>query len=74
MIPGPLPDLADENCVAPPEQASDILLLGDGDSDRPTTLNVLQRFATRWARPGRVTRAAWADRGTDFNAMLRQTA
>jgi hypothetical protein len=57
MIPGPVPELADAHCVAPPETVSDVLLLGDGDSDRAATANVLQRFAGRWARPGRSIRA-----------------
>jgi hypothetical protein len=74
LIPGPVPDLADENCLAPPEHVTDVLLLGDGDSDRATTSNVLQRFAGRWARPDRSIRAAWAEPGLDFSDMLMGAA
>lgn len=73
-VPGDMPDMTDEAVIAPPPAADDILLLGDGDSDRFTTRNVLLRFTRRWARPGRTIRAAWADEGADFNDMLRGAA
>jgi hypothetical protein len=73
-VPGPDPDLNDTAVIAPPVEADDILLLGDGDSDRFTTRNVLCRFAARWDRLGRTIRAAWADEGSDFNDMLRGAA
>lgn len=73
-VPGPDPDRDDHAVIAPPDGVDDILLLGDGDSDRFTTRNVLCRFAARWARPGRSIRAAWADDGFDFNDMLRGAA
>ena len=73
MIPGPVPDLSDQNCVEPPAHVTHVLLLGDGDSDHAMTENVLRRFAGRWSCPGRSISAAWADRGADFNDMLRGT-
>lgn len=73
-VPGPDPDLDDNAVIAPPDGVDEILLLGDGDSDRVTTRNVLCRFAARWQRPGRSIRAAWADDGLDFNDMLRAGA
>jgi hypothetical protein len=73
-VPGPEPDLSDAAVLAPPDQARDILLLGDGDSDRVATRNVLCRFAARWMRTGRTIRAAWATDGGDFNDMLRGAA
>lgn len=73
-VPGPEPDLDDHAVITPPPEADDILLLGDGDSDRLTTRNVLLRFAARWQRPGRTIRAAWAADGADFNDMLRGAA
>jgi len=69
FVPGPLPLIEDTRSLAPPEEAVDIVLLGDGDSDRLTTENVLKRFAARHARPGRTIRAAWADDGKDFGDM-----
>ncbi len=73
-VPGPEPDLSDTAVLEPPEQVEDILLLGDGDSERFTTRNVLLRFAARWRRPGRTIRAAWATDGADFNDMLTGAA
>lgn len=73
-VPGPVPDFSDTSVLAPPDDAREILLLGDGDSEHFTTRNVLLRFAARWQRPGRQIRAAWAEEGQDFNDMLRGAA
>ncbi|MEN6306023.1 MAG: DNA primase [Armatimonadia bacterium] len=73
-VPGPQPDPSDTAVMAPPEHVTEILLLGDGDSEHFTTRNVLLRFAARWRRPGRAIRAAWAEQGADFNDMLRGAA
>jgi hypothetical protein len=70
-VPGPDPDFGDLECLRPPEHVSEIVLLGDGDSDRFATENVLRRFSARWARADRAIRAAWAAPGLDFNDMLR---
>ena len=69
-VPGPVPDLEDFDSLMPPDHVTGITLLGDGDSDRFTTGNVLRRFAARWQRPGRVIKAAWADDGHDFSDMM----
>lgn len=68
MVAGPTPDPASPALLAP-GSANSIVLLGDGDSDRLTTENVLRRFAARNARPGRTIRWAWADQGHDFGDM-----
>lgn len=73
-VPGPLPDLSETPVLLPPETVTEIVILGDGDSDRFTTDCVLRRAAGRWARDGRTIRAAWADDGSDFNSMLRGAA
>lgn len=70
-VPGPLPDLSDAHVLLPPDDIADIVILGDGDSDRFMTRNTLLRAAARWAMPGRTVRAAWADEGSDFNDMLQ---
>jgi hypothetical protein len=57
--------------IAVPDSISDIVLLGDGDSDRFVTGCALVRAAARFARPGRTVRAAWAPAGKDFNDLLR---
>lgn len=74
-VPGPIPDVEDKAVLMPPRIAlSEIIILGDGDSDHFTTDCVLRRAAARWASPGRLIRAAWADDGSDFNSMLRGAA
>lgn len=75
MVPDDVPaEEPGEAVLMPPATARAIILLGDGDSDRFATELVLRRAARRWAAPGRVIRAAWADEGSDFNSMLRGAA
>lgn len=70
-VAGPVPaEVADHPVLTPPERAEEIILLGDGDSDRFATEMTLKRAAARWARPGRVIRIAWAPEGRDFNDVL----
>jgi hypothetical protein len=45
------------------------VLLGDGDSDRFTTQNAMQRAEVRYARPWRQVRVAWAPEGADFDDL-----
>lgn len=73
-VAGPEPVADDSGCVMPPAEAEDIVLLGDGDSDRLTTENSLRRFARRWAASGRTIRAAWARAGADFGDMWTEAA
>lgn len=73
-VPGALPDMDETPVLMPPDGVREIIILGDGDSDRFTTDCVLRRAAARWASPGRAIRAAWADDGSDFNSMLRSVA
>lgn len=74
LVPGPEPDMDDRDCLMPPDTARDIVLLGDGDSDRFATECVLRRAAARWAAPGRRVRVAWAAPGQDFCDMLTEAA
>lgn len=69
-VPGPEPDLSAPSIIIP-DTVEDLVLLGDGDSDRFTTQCVLARATARYARPGRTVRTAWAADGMDFNDMLR---
>jgi len=69
-VPGDTPDL-DDIAMSVPESVAELILLGDGDSDRFTTEMTLRRAMARHARPGRTARIAWADEGCDFNDMLR---
>lgn len=71
-VAGPVPAEDPEHpALMPPERTDEIILLGDGDSDRFATEMTLKRAASRWAQPGRVIRIAWAPEGRDFNDVLR---
>ncbi len=69
-VPGPVPDLSAERVLMPPASVTEIILLGDGDSDRFATDCALRRAAARWAGAGRTIRIAWAPDGRDFNDVL----
>jgi hypothetical protein len=71
-IAGPKP--ADEQGIPIPDSVDRIVILGDSTSDRPTTECVIARAVTRWSRPGRDIRVAWAPPGVDFDDLLRGTA
>lgn len=68
------PDWGDTETMLPPDCVNDILILGDGDSDRFSTHNTLLRAVKRWHKAGRTIRIAWADAGRDFNDMMRGAA
>lgn len=68
-VPGPQPDMS-APAMPVPDSVEELILLGDGDSEPFFTRMALERAARRFARPGRVVRAAWAAPGGDFNDML----
>lgn len=70
--PGPVPDMTDDEAFVPPAWVRELVLLGDGDSDRVTTEAALLRGARRAMRlcPGLVARIPFAPEGTDFNDQL----
>ncbi len=68
---GPVPlDEPGRTALMPPDDVTEVILLGDGDSERFATEMHLLRAAARWRRPGRRIRHAWAGEGLDFNALL----
>lgn len=69
-IAGPEPDLTEPG-IQIPDSVTDVLILGDGDSDRFMTQCALHRAQLRFARPGRTVRCAWAPTGEDFNDLVR---
>jgi hypothetical protein len=69
-VPGPTPDMAAAG-IPIPDSVEDVVILGDGDSDRLTTRCAIVRAAARFARPGRSVRVAWAPDGRDFNDLRR---
>jgi len=70
-VPGPDADL-DKPGIALPDSVVEVVILGDGDSDRVTTEYAIARAVQRFRGGGgeRKVRAAWADPGRDFNDML----
>lgn len=72
-VPGPRPDLSSPG-IPIPDTVTEVVILGDGDSDPFTTQCAVARAATRFARDGRVVRAAFAPDGQDFNDLLRVAA
>ncbi|SHF01822.1 Zinc-binding domain of primase-helicase [Kaistia soli DSM 19436] len=75
-VPGPIPaeDSDGRPGLMPPEAIDEVIILGDGDSDRFTTEQHLARASARWKRAGRRIRIAFAPSGHDFNDVLRRTA
>lgn len=75
-VAGPVP--ADEPdgraALMPPDSVDEVILLGDGDSERVATEMHLMRAVARWSRPGRVIRLAWAPDASDFNKVLCEVA
>lgn len=72
-LPGPWPDL-DAPAIAIPESVEELVLLGDGDSERVLTEMTLERAQRRYERDGRVIRCAFAPEGKDFNDLLKEKA
>ncbi|NJO54713.1 MAG: hypothetical protein HC829_07615, partial [Bacteroidales bacterium] len=68
-VPGPEPDLR-APAMPVPDSVTDLVLLGDGDSDPFTTRLALERSCRRNARRGRTCRPAFAPEGTDFNDLM----
>jgi putative DNA primase/helicase len=66
--PGPFPDL-DSLALAIPQSVTDLILLGDGDSDPFRTQCALFRAASRYEGPNRKVSVAWAPPGQDFNDL-----
>lgn len=66
---GPVPDPAKPG-IHLPDTITEVVILGDGDSDPATTEFSTRRAAARWVAPGRTIRRAWARDGADFNDMI----
>lgn len=69
-IPNCDPDPEKPGAIIPPE-VEEVIILGDGDSDRPTTLAFLLTAGRRWQAEGRRVFYAMAPDGMDFNDALR---
>jgi hypothetical protein len=69
-VPYRFPDLDDPG-LSIPDAVEELILLGDGDSEKVLTEYAMERAARRYAREGRVIRIAFAPAGLDFNDLLR---
>lgn len=72
-VPDRFPDLDDPG-LSIPDSVEELILLGDGDSEKVLTENAMERAARRYARQGRVIRIAFAPSGLDFNDLLKAEA
>jgi hypothetical protein len=74
-VPGPDPDL-DKPGILIPDSVTDVVLLGDGDSDPVLTQCAMHRAAVRFRaiNGARMVRVAWAPRGKDFNDPIGDRA
>jgi hypothetical protein len=72
-IPSETPDPAGP-AIPVPVSVRELVLLGDGDSDRFLTETCLRRAARRYARRGRTIRFVWSPEGRDWNSVLREAA
>jgi hypothetical protein len=72
-VPDRFPDLEDTG-LSIPDSVEELILLGDGDSEKVLTENAMERAARRYARAGRVIRIAFAPSGLDFNDLLKAEA
>jgi hypothetical protein len=70
-VPNAVPAL-DGPAIALPAGVSDLILLGDGDSDPFLTQHSLERAKARYARAGRRIAIAMAPAGRDFNDLIKQ--
>lgn len=71
-VPGPTPDLSSPS-IAIPESVTEVIILGDADSDPFTTRCALARACARFAKAGRTVRVAFPPQGSDFNDIWRTT-
>lgn len=71
-IPNCEPDMESPGIILPPE-VEEIILLGDGDSDRPSTLASLTVAGRRFRAEGRKVYVAMAPEGVDWNDILRSS-
>lgn len=76
MVQGPVPraDQTDDDAFWMPEHVRDVVLLGDGDSERIMTAAAMARAKARIMRDGRRIAIAWPPAGIDFSEMMAGAA
>ncbi|CAM5576451.1 hypothetical protein MAUB1S_09693 [Mycolicibacterium aubagnense] len=72
MIAGSVPksDQSPDDAMWVANQVEELVLLGDGDSERVMTAAAMVRARARHARPGRLIPVVWAPPGMDFNILF----
>lgn len=76
MVQGPVPrpDQGPDDAFWVGDHVGEIVLLGDGDSERVMTSAAMARAKARIAKPGRRIAIAWPPAGTDFSEMMAGAA
>lgn len=76
MVQGPVPraDQAEDDAFWMPDHVRDVVLLGDGDSERIMTAAAMARAKARIMREGRRVAIAWPPAGIDFSEMMAGAA
>lgn len=72
-IPNGVPDM-EKPGIALPDEVEEVIILGDGDSDKPTTYAYLLAAGRRWQEQGRKVFYANAPDGRDWNDVLQEGA
>ncbi|UTV37628.1 P4 alpha zinc-binding domain-containing protein [Ensifer adhaerens] len=72
MVAGPEPkiDQAPDEAMQVPDHVTQLVLLGDGDSEVVFTAAAMARAEKRLARDGRVIETWWPPEGMDFSALM----
>ncbi len=70
-VSGPAADMTSP-AMPVPDGITELVLLGDGDSDSFTTRAAMTRAEARHAAPGRTVRVVFAPDGLDFNDLLKR--
>lgn len=76
MVQGPVPraDQGPDDAFWIGDHVREIVLLGDGDSERVMTSAAMARARARILRPDRKVAIAWPPAGTDFSEMMAGAA
>lgn len=69
-VPGPDPD-PNSPAMPVPDSVTELVLLGDGDSEPFLTRTAIERATRRHAREGLTIRRRFADDGLDFNDVMQ---
>lgn len=76
MVQGPVPkrDQHADDAMWVGDHVDELVLLGDGDSERVMTAAAMARARARHARPGRLIPIVWPKAGQDFSTMAADAA